>query len=369
MGRAGEVAQSPLSIAEPNASLADRIRPRGVCKSWIRELPIVIVKNSVESAEASARRLPLPHWGEDMTEDSARHRQRSMPDLLLVEDNPLHLRLVKSMLADIWPPNEVAEVRHARSLEEAVAQIAAKPPACVLLDLVLPDADGMDSLIGVRTADPLVPIVVLSSHENATMARNAIEAGAQDYLVKGAVSPENLERSVAFAMGRKDHERRKVAETPGLTPWPNESSLDSVEASNPARAAIATPPPAAQPAPTEDNASIGVAVVSTDGSILFMEPRVASSVGRSVDELAATPAEQFIHPNDLTDWRKLVSGDPGPADIRYLHPSGHPIFLRVTARQVAASDDDEGALVMSFSARGELGTASSGAYVVMTDWG
>ncbi len=54
-----------------------------------------------------------------MTEDSTR-RYRSMPDLLLVEDNPLHLRLVKSMLADIWPPNEVAEVRHAHHVGGAL---------------------------------------------------------------------------------------------------------------------------------------------------------------------------------------------------------------------------------------------------------
>lgn len=303
-----------------------------------------------------------------MTEDSARHRRRSMPDLLLVEDNPLHLRLVKSMLADIWPPNEVAEVRHARSLEEAIAQITAEPPDCVLLDLVLPDADGMDTLNGVRGADPLVPIVVLSSHENAKTARSAIEAGAQDYLVKGAVSPEDLERSVAFAMGRKDHERRTVAETPGLTPWPIDSEVASSEAAaTPAPATTRAPPPAS--VPTDGAESLGVAVISLEGSILFIEPGVASAIGRTVDELAAVPIAQLIHPNDLRDWMKLVSGDPGPANVRYMHPSGHPIFLRITARHVVTSGDDAGALVASFFARGEVGTASSGAYVVMTDWG
>ena len=285
----------------------------------------------------------------------------------MVEDNPLHLRLVKSMLADIWPPNEVAEVRHARSLEEAIDQITASPPDCVLLDLVLPDADGMDSLNGVRSADPLVPIVVLSSHENAKTARIAIEAGAQDYLVKGAVSPEDLERSVAFAMGRKDHERRTVAETPGLTPWPIDSGFTDAEPVA-VSAPESTPPPPA-PSPQDDTESLGVAVISLDGSILFIEPSVASAIGRTVEELTTGSIEQLIHPNDLRDWKKLVSGDPGPADVRYMHPSGHPIFLRIKARHVVSSGDDAGALVVSYSARGEVGTASSGAYVVMTDWG
>ena len=301
-----------------------------------------------------------------MTEDPARHRRQSMPDLLLVEDNPLHLRLVKSMLADIWLPNEVADVRHARSLEEAIEQIAEKPPDCVLLDLVLPDADGMDSLNGVRGADPFVPIVVLSSHENAKTARTAIESGAQDYLVKGAVSPEDLERSIAFAMGRKDHERRKVASTPGLTPWPTEHT-DASPGPMPTPVTAAAPGPAMAPAESTD--SLGVAVVGSEGSILFMEPHVASVIGRTVDELTAMPSEQLIHPNDLIEWRKLLAGEPGPANVRYMHPSGHPIFLRVTARHVETGGGDAGALVVSFHARGEVGTASSGAYVVMTDWG
>lgn len=296
-----------------------------------------------------------------MTEDSVRSRHKMMPDLLLVEDNPLHLRLVKSMLADIWPPNEVAEVRHARSLEEAIDEVNRQPPACVLLDLILPDSDGMDSLDGVRAADPFVPIVILSSHEDAEMARKAITRGAQDYLVKGAVSPEDLERSVAFAMGRKDHERQKIADTPGITPWP--VSDPDVVISPDDVAAVAISPDGANP-------EVGVAIVSDAGSIMFMEPVVADALGRGIDEIATSVVDEMLHPNDLMSWKKLMAGDPGPVDVRFLHPSGHPIFFRLTARQVVSSAADaDGAIVMVFYARSEVGTASSGAYVVMTDWG
>ncbi len=290
-----------------------------------------------------------------MSEHSAFKRHRLMPDLLLVEDNPLHLRLVKSMLADIWPPNEVAEVRHARSLEQAIEEIDREPPACVLLDLVLPDADGLDSLAGVRRADPLVPIVILSSHEDAEMARAAIMGGAQDYLVKGAVSPEDLERSVAFAMGRKDHERQRVAETAGLTPWP---SAQTVQADEP------------KPAASEDAVNqIGTAVVAADGSFIFMEPAVVEALGRSIGEVADIPIEELLHPNDLVHWNKLIAGEPDPVDIRFLHPSGHPIFVRVAATQLMPTDDNDMAMLATFTARNEIGTASTGAYVVMSDWG
>lgn len=280
-----------------------------------------------------------------------------MPDLLLVEDNPLHLRLVKSMLADVWPPNEVAEVRHARSLEEAIAAVKAHPPECVLLDLVLPDSDGMDSLNGVRAADPLVPIVVLSSHEDSEMAKRAISAGAQDYLVKGAVSPSDLERSVAFAMGRKDHERQRVSETPGITPWPtNQPGLAEVT------------DPVTRPSTAESSNEVGIAVIDEE-HLIFMEPTVANALGRSFEEVATTAIEELLHPNDLRAWRKLTAGDPGPIDVRFLHPSGHPIFFRVTGRHVASVGDADGAIVVTFTARHEEGTVSSGAYVVMTDWG
>lgn len=299
-----------------------------------------------------------------MTEDSVRRRHKTMPDLLLVEDNPLHLRLVKSMLADIWPPNEVAEVRHARSLEEAVEEIRREPPACVLLDLILPDSDGMDSLDGVRAADPFVPIVILSSHEDSDMARRAITSGAQDYLVKGAVSPEDLERSVAFAMGRKDHERQKVAATPGITPWPV-SEPEVIISPDVADAADKAPSSGDETSP-----EVGVAIVDETGPILFMELALAEALGRELDEIAAGAAEDMLHPNDLMGWKKLLAGDPGPVDVRFLHPSGHPIFFRVRARHLMASAADaDGAVVMTFSARSEVGTASSGAYVVMTDWG
>lgn len=300
-----------------------------------------------------------------MTDESVRKRHRLMPDLLLVEDNPLHLRLVKSMLADIWPPNEVAEVRHARSLEEAVAAIKADPPACVLLDLVLPDADGMDTLAGVRNADPLVPIVVLSSHEDAEVARNAISGGAQDYLVKGAVSPHDLERAVDFAMGRKDHERQKEASTPGITPWP--VSQPSTATVDPSPAPTA---PVSERSATGDdqNREVGVAVVDED-HIIFIEPSVVDALGRSLDEVAELSLEEILHPNDVVDWRKLISGEPGPADVRFLHPSGHPIYFRVTARQVSSLGDTDSAVIATFVARHEEGTVSSGAYVVMSDWG
>jgi len=295
-----------------------------------------------------------------MTDDTARKRHRLMPDLLLVEDNPLHLRLVKSMLADVWPPNEVAEVRHARSLEEAVAAIKADPPACVLLDLVLPDADGMDSLVGARNADPLVPIVVLSSHEDGEVARKAIALGAQDYLVKGAVSPDDLERSVDFAMGRKHHERLKVADTPGITPWPTNQAVSEV-----AEAQVAEP---AQPVPVGGNDAVGVAVIDED-HIIFMEPAVANALGRSLEEVGAMAIDELLHPNDMVDWNKLIAGDPGPADVRFLHPSGHPIYFRINARHLAAVGDTDGAVVATFTARNEEGTVSTGAYVVMSDWG
>ncbi|HDH27426.1 MAG TPA: response regulator, partial [Actinobacteria bacterium] len=124
------------------------------------------------------------------------------PSLLIIEDNPLHLRLVQAMLAEAWPEGlptvnvnrlQVA-IRHLRSSEAEVD--------CVLLDLVLPDSDGIDSVRQILTAAPNVPIVVLSAHDDQDAAVQAVAEGAEDYLVKGSIGPATLSRTIRFAVAR-----------------------------------------------------------------------------------------------------------------------------------------------------------------------
>ena len=112
-----------------------------------------------------------------------------MPDtlVLLVEDNPGDAELLRDLLAEPGG-DEAPAVLHAERLRDALALLAAHAVDVVLLDLSLPDARGLDTVQRVRRAAPDVPIVVLTGLDDEARRRAALQAGAQDYLVKGAVT-------------------------------------------------------------------------------------------------------------------------------------------------------------------------------------
>jgi CheY-like chemotaxis protein len=129
----------------------------------------------------------------------ARVADRSEPllglRLLVVEDNLGDALLVREMLDRVASGG--VELVHARRLDEAIAHLLAGSVDCVLLDLSLPDADGLEALGQIRTLALDVPIVVLSGRTDEAVAMRAVQEGAQDYLVKGHVDPRLLARSIA----------------------------------------------------------------------------------------------------------------------------------------------------------------------------
>jgi serine phosphatase RsbU (regulator of sigma subunit) len=120
--------------------------------------------------------------------------------LLLVEDDRADAVLVEDLISDV-----VADIRviWAQSVAHAERELASARPDCVLLDLNLPDANGMDALARIAKRDATVPIVVLTGLNDEYFGASAVAAGAQDYLVKGRVEPEMLRRAVFYAIERK----------------------------------------------------------------------------------------------------------------------------------------------------------------------
>jgi diguanylate cyclase (GGDEF)-like protein/PAS domain S-box-containing protein len=127
--------------------------------------------------------------------------------LLLVEDDPDHAFLVgRSLRAQLLPDLDVV---HLSTAAEAVARLAHDDVRCVVLDLSLPDAQGLDAVRTLRAQDPSVPIVVLTGTDSDELGRQALELGAQDYLVKGQHGSDAVRRSVVFALERS---KRQAAE-------------------------------------------------------------------------------------------------------------------------------------------------------------
>jgi two-component system sensor histidine kinase/response regulator len=132
-------------------------------------------------------------------------RGRQLGQLLFVEDSPVVVRLVSAMLDEA--ADGKLDLLHVERLSDALRQLSTAQVSCVLLDLSLPDADGLDGLKRVREAAPEVPIVVLSSHEDEMLAVQAVREGAQDYLIKGRADGGLISRSIRYAIERKWVER------------------------------------------------------------------------------------------------------------------------------------------------------------------
>ena len=137
----------------------------------------------------------------------------SMPlKALLIEDNPADADLIHEALDEAMAALEGTrfEVLHVRRLAEAEALLAGGDIAVVLLDLSLPDSQGLDTFARIRERAPDIPIVVLSGLQDEMMAIRAVREGAQDYLVKGQVDGLVLLRSLRYAIARAHAETERV---------------------------------------------------------------------------------------------------------------------------------------------------------------
>ncbi|MEA2425209.1 MAG: hypothetical protein QOH13_1619 [Thermoleophilaceae bacterium] len=130
-------------------------------------------------------------------------------EVVLVEDSPDYARAVTTMLD--YPGGQAYDVRHFTKLADALDYVPTAAPCCILLDLGLPDAAGIDAVRALQGAAPDVPVVVLTGLDDEQMALDAMHAGAQDYLVKARADVDLITRSIRYAMERARSERQRTA--------------------------------------------------------------------------------------------------------------------------------------------------------------
>ena len=130
--------------------------------------------------------------------------------ILLVEDNPGDARLLREMFReDESHDNELTVVD---SMSGAEGHLARGGFDMVLLDLVLPDSQGLGAVRRARAAAPRVPLVVLTGLDDESLAAQALQEGAQDYLIKGQIETRGLFRALRYAVERKSMEEALFAE-------------------------------------------------------------------------------------------------------------------------------------------------------------
>jgi diguanylate cyclase (GGDEF)-like protein/PAS domain S-box-containing protein len=130
--------------------------------------------------------------------------RKSLKLLLLVEDNPGDARLLREMLNDAGAFK--TEMTQAESMREAEKHLLERLFDIVLIDLGLPDAQGLEAVRRARAAAPRVPLVVLTGRDDELLAAQALQEGAQDYLIKGQIETRGLLRALRYAIERKGME-------------------------------------------------------------------------------------------------------------------------------------------------------------------
>src|SRR4051812_48291483 len=219
--------------------------------------------------------------------------------VVLVEDAIPYARLIELILADAVPGR--VEVRHHDTVAGGVADLRDRDADCVLLDLGLPDARGLEALSIVLGAAGGTPIIVLSGQDDDELAVAAIRAGAQDYLVKGQERPPaRFIRAIRFAI-----ERRRAQER-------NEDLLRAKED----RWRTLT-----------HLAPVGIVEIDEAGRCVFANDWVVELTGREQAALIGDGWRAALHPGDerafADAWRAALADDADgefALEVRFVAP-------------------------------------------------
>lgn len=126
---------------------------------------------------------------------------KSINKLLLVEDDPGDVALLRSMFSE--RRSHGTELAHVARLSAAELHLAEHAVDMILLDLGLPDAEGLEAVRRIRVAAPRAALVVLTGRDDDALAVKSLQEGAQDYLIKGQIETRGLLRALRYAVERK----------------------------------------------------------------------------------------------------------------------------------------------------------------------
>lgn|GEM_PF-5110134 len=244
---------------------------------------------------------------------------------MLFEDNPLDARLIQRMLKDKGTLG--FELEHAYRLDAGLARLTEAKFDLLLLDLELPDSSGLETLRKVKACSPTTPpIVVLTGLDDDEAGTQAVQEGAQDYLIKGQVTSSLLVRSIRYAIERGHAEEllRKSEEKLRLS----EAKYRTIV----------------------ETANEGILAMNSELVITFVNQNIATMLGRRPAEMVGRRVTDFMFEEDLQDdqaWtNSLYMSISGKYERRFRHKDGSSRYMIVSA---TASEDCEGRFAGSFA--------------------
>lgn len=233
---------------------------------------------------------------------------------LLVEDNPGDARLVEEMLSDAG--QDSVKLEHVEKLSSGLARLDQNSIDVILLDLKLPDSEGLPTFTKMHSQAPELPIIVLSGLGDERLALQAVRNGAQDYLVKGDVDENLLLRSVRYAI-----ERKRIQESCRIKERAIEWSLNPV------------------------------AITDLDGTLTYANPAFLKLWGyESLEELDDRRASEFWYGGlDTSEIAEALEEDGCWAGkVRGHSKDGSTLDLQLSASTVKDELGRELCLVLSF---------------------
>lgn len=236
-----------------------------------------------------------------------------MLEVLVVEDNPADSAFVAALLAEASGDYRMtAAVR----VSEALEKLRSDAFGVILLDLSLPDAEGLEVVRAILPAAGAAPVIVLTGSDDEEMAERALGEGCQDYLVKNAGDADLLRRSIRYALARKGMERRLTA---------TEERLQVLSRA------------------TESSPAV-VIITDASGHIEYVNPRFSHVTGYAAEEVIGRNPRLLssgkVPPEVYADlWRTVAAGRVWQGEFENRRKDGTPYWASAA---IAPITDAEG---------------------------
>ncbi|MEN6329605.1 MAG: response regulator [Methanobacteriaceae archaeon] len=235
--------------------------------------------------------------------------------ILLVEDNPGDVVIIGEILKEIHGVK--FKVTHSNKLHSGMENLKNNDFDILLLDLNLPDSQGLETFKNMNQKAPDLPIIILTGFSDEEMAISSVGEGAQDYLVKGQIDSQLLAKSIKYAIERKGIERelRKSEEKYRLM-------VEKIQS--------------------------GVFLINSENKLKYVNEAMAQMLGYSVTDMLDKDIFKFTVPQEeykLKDHLRSLKKRPAQTyELEFITNKGSKVCFLIATSALYKGDDYLGSI-------------------------